>query len=224
MEKRKKCKIFLFRHGQTFYNKNKYFTGWKDSKLTPEGFKNARKIAELLKNEEISIAIHTRLTRSKKTLREVLKFHPECKIKIKDDRMIERSYGDLQGMSHKKFIENIGKKFYDLLKEGDAIDDLDSESNEEIKKYLGTTEFNLIHRGYDIPPPNGESLKMVEKRVGEFILDLKKLVKKHKKNIAISAHGNSIRVFRKIMEEATIDEMTGWFIPYDKVFVYEFEI
>ena len=68
------CKIYLFRHGQTFYNKNKYFTGWKDSKLTPQGYKDARKVARALKDVKIDIAFETRLSRSKETLNEVLNF------------------------------------------------------------------------------------------------------------------------------------------------------
>ena len=38
--------IYLFRHGQTHYNKNKTFTGWKDSKLTSKGIRDAKKVAK----------------------------------------------------------------------------------------------------------------------------------------------------------------------------------
>jgi broad specificity phosphatase PhoE len=39
---KKKLKIYIFRHGQTFYNKNGIFTGWKDSKLTAKGIRQAK--------------------------------------------------------------------------------------------------------------------------------------------------------------------------------------
>jgi bisphosphoglycerate-dependent phosphoglycerate mutase len=61
---------------------------------------------------------------------------------------------------------------------------------------------------------------MVEKRVKKFIKYLRKFMKKEKINVAISAHGNSIRLFRKIMEKASKEETVKWFIPYDKVFEY----
>ena len=35
-------KIYLFRHGQTYFNETKRFTGWKDSKLTKKGINSAR--------------------------------------------------------------------------------------------------------------------------------------------------------------------------------------
>ena len=78
-----KCKIYLFRHAQTYYNKKHIFTGWKDSKLTPFGVKQAKLIAKKLKDKKIDVAFYTHLSRSKHTLKEVLKYHLECKKKYK---------------------------------------------------------------------------------------------------------------------------------------------
>jgi 2,3-bisphosphoglycerate-dependent phosphoglycerate mutase len=185
----------LFRHGQTDFNKRKIFTGWKESKLTSLGIKQAKTVASKLKNKKIDVAYQTRLSRSKDTLKEVIKFHPECEKIIIDNRMIERDYGNLNGMKHEEFI----------------------------KKY-GQEKFDLIHRGFNVQPPAGESFAMIEKRVGSFIKDLTKKIKKEKVNVAISAHGNSIRLFRKIIEKASKDEAVKWVIPYDKVFMYKIRV
>ena len=91
-----KLKIYLFRHGQSYYNKHQWFTGWIDSKMTSEGIKNAQEIAKKLKNKKIDVAYHSHLSRSKDTLKEILRYHPECREKIEDDRIIERNYGQLQ--------------------------------------------------------------------------------------------------------------------------------
>lgn len=184
-------KIYLFRHGQTYYNKNKFFTGWKDSKLTPLGKKQAEMIAKKLKDKKIDVAIQTKLSRSKDTLKIILKYHPECKKIITDDRMIERSYGVLEGKSHKKIIKEYGQE-----------------------------QFDIWHRSWDIHPKKGESFKIVGERVNKFIEYLKNYMKKNKVNVAISAHGNSIRLFRKIFEKANIKETCSWKIPYDKYFEY----
>jgi broad specificity phosphatase PhoE len=192
--KKEGLKIYLFRHGQTDYNRDGRFTGSQDAKLTQEGKKHALKIAQQLKDKKFEVAIHTHLSRSKDTLAPVLKQHPECKIVLEDDRMIERSYGVLAGLSHEEIVKKFGKEQYEKW-----------------------------HRGYSIKnrPPEGESFKDVEKRVKKFIKHLKKFMKKNKVNVAISAHGNSIRLFRKIMEKASVEETVSWFIPYDKVFEYE---
>lgn len=191
-KKRKKvCKIYLFRHGQTFYNKKRWFTGWRDSELTPLGIKQAKIISKKLKNKKFQVAFYTRLSRSKDTLKEILKYHPECKILIQNDKIIERSYGRLQGNSHKKFIEKYGKK-----------------------------KFDIIHRSYNVPPPGGESIKMVEKRVRSFIKDLLVFIKKNNVNVALSAHGNSMRPFRRYFEKFSIKNMMKIKMPYDDYFEY----
>ena len=134
--------------------------------------------------------------------------------------MIERSYGDLEGTTHKSFLKKIGKRSYDLRIEGDAIENLKPNLRKKAEKFLGEEEYKAIHRGYNVAAPNGESFADVEKRVKSFIIYLKKFVKKNKVNVAISAHGNSIRLFRKIMEKVSKEEAIKWFIDYDRVFEY----
>ena len=188
----KKQVIYIFRHGQTTFNRDGKFTGFIDAKLTKKGIVQAKKIANILKNKKFQVAFYTRLSRSKDTLKYVLKEHPECKKLIKDDRMIERNYGVLNGKTHNEFIKKFGKKEYDL-----------------------------IHRAYNHPPKKGESFKIVEKRVANFIKFLIPFMKKNKVSVAISGHGNSIRLFRKIMEKTSTEKMIKWEIPYDKVFTYK---
>jgi len=184
-------KIYLFRHGQTYYNRDKIFTGWKDSQLTPLGIIQAKGLAQKLKSVRFTVAYQSRLNRSKETLKEVLDFHPECKTVITDDRMIERSYGKLSGQQHTTII----------------------------KKY-GQAKFDVWHRGYDVRPPGGESFADVYKRVSEFAKEMLAKIRKEKINVAISAHGNSIRIFRKVVEHTPVAEVVKWQIPYDKVFEY----
>ena len=192
---KKELKIYLFRHGQTTYNKNKIFTGWSESHLTPLGIKQAKIIAKKLKNKKFQVAFQTKLSRSKDTLKEVLKFHPECKELIEANQMIERNYGDFNGLKH----------------------------NTIIKKY-GEEQYEHWHRGFGDRAPKGESFADVEVRVKSFIKDLLKFMKKEQVSVAISAHGNSIRLFRKIMEHASREQTVKWIIPYDKVFTYSIKI
>jgi 2,3-bisphosphoglycerate-dependent phosphoglycerate mutase len=190
MEKRG-LKIYVFRHGETFFNRDRKFTGWMDSKLTKSGIDDAKIIAIRLKDKKFQAAFQTSLSRSQDTLKEVLKFHPECKKIITDDRITERNYGKLNGHTHLEIVRKYGPKQYDLW-----------------------------HRGFYNRPPGGESFADIEKRVGSFVKDLIKFMKKEKVNVAISAHGNSIRIFRKIMEKSPVSEVVSWFIPYDNYYEY----
>jgi len=213
-----KLKIYLFRHGLTHYNKHHWFTGWIDSKMTKKGHENARKIAKMLKRKKFQVAYHSHLSRSKNTLKEVLKFHPECKEVIEDDRMIERNYGKLQKRSHKEFMEEVEGSVVKTMerKFGKMRRDVRSKFGERVAESI----YDIYHRSYDIPPPKGESIKMVEKRVNSFIHDLLKKMKKEKVNVAISAHSNSMRPFRKHFEKLTKKQMMELENPWDDYFVY----
>ena len=183
-------KIYIFRHGQSEFNRDKRFTGWMDAKLTPLGVKQAEEIAEELRDKKFQIAYHTRLSRSIDTLNVVLKYHKDVKL-IHDDRMIERSYGELQERYHKDVIADVGKE-----------------------------QFDIWHRSYDVPPPGGESIKIVEKRVLDFIKDLLEKMQTEKINVAISAHGNSMRPFRRYFEKFSVEEMMKLENPYNDAFEY----
>jgi 2,3-bisphosphoglycerate-dependent phosphoglycerate mutase len=189
-----KLHIYLFRHGETYFNRSERFTGLANSRLTPKGIEQANLLAEKLKDKKFQIAFKTSLSRSSNSLKIVLSYHPECKKVIVDDRLIERSYGDLEGKYHQAIIKKYGEK-----------------------------QFDLWHRSYDVPPPGGESIKMVEKRVLSFIEDLLTLMKREKVNVAISAHNNSMRPFRRYFENLTIKEMMALENPYDKYFDYTIE-
>jgi len=183
--------IYIFRHGETHYNRSKRFTGHVNSRLTAKGIMQSKIIAEKLREKKFQIAFKTSLSRSSDSLKTVLKHHPECQKIIVDDRMIERSYGKLERKYHKTIIEKYGRK-----------------------------KFDIWHRSYDVPPPNGESIKMVEERVLSFIKDLITLMEREKVNVVISAHGNSMRPFRRHFEGLTVDQMMKLENPYDEYFDY----
>ena len=186
-----KCHIYIFRHGETNYNKSKRFTGRVNSRLTSNGIKQSNLVAEKLKNKKFQIAFQTSLSRSSSSLKIVLRNHPECRRIITDDRMIERSYGALE----RKYQKAIAKKF-------------------------GKKKFDLWHRSYNTPPPEGESIEMVEKRVFSFINELFSIMKKEKSNVVISAHNNSMRPFRRFFEKLTIKQMMDLENPYTAYFDY----
>jgi 2,3-bisphosphoglycerate-dependent phosphoglycerate mutase len=187
--------IYLFRHGQTTFNRDNKFTGFTDALLTETGKEDAKIIALRLKKRKFQIAFQTSLSRSQDTLKIVLKDHPECNKIIIDDRMLERDYGNLNKHTHLEIVEKYGPEKYDSW-----------------------------HRAFSTRPPGGESFADVEKRVRPFIKDLIKLIKKQKVNVVISAHGNSIRLFRKIMEKLSEKETSKLFIPYEEVFEYKIKV
>lgn len=214
---KKECSIFLFRHGTTPDNANGIFSGWRDVPLNEKGIRDAKIVALRLKNKKIDLAYQSNLLRSKQTLKEVLKpqdfsnldgaqepsarrsrkfltFHKNVPI-ITDKRIAERCYGSLQGRTHLEIIQKYGFKQYDLW-----------------------------HRGYTNKPPRGESLKDVESRVLPFIRDLLRTIKARKINVAVSAHGNSMRALRRYFEKLSIKQMCTLYNDYETVYEYKIKV
>ncbi len=184
------AKVYLFRHGQTTDNKNHTFSGFRDVDLTLEGEEEARRIGEELKDIPVNKAYTSDQIRSKRTLELVLDKYHKNVDIIEDERIKERDYGNLTGL------------------------------NKDDIKRADPKNYELWHRSYDVPPPNGECIKDVEKRVMAFLNDFTKTWGKED-IIFISAHGNSLRPMRKYFEKLSNEEMCSFEHTPGKVYSYE---
>ncbi|MFC1700212.1 histidine phosphatase family protein [Patescibacteria group bacterium] len=164
--------IYIFRHGQSEDNKNFIFSGWRKAPLTDVGKEQAKVLTSKLKNIRFGMIVSSPQIRATETLEIALSKNESIQNLevITDRRIMERSYGDLQGQS----------KLEAYLKDPEGL-----------KK---------IRRTWDGTPPNGESIEMVYKRVSEFCDELIPKIKGKNINVAISCHGNSIRCFRGYFE------------------------
>jgi 2,3-bisphosphoglycerate-dependent phosphoglycerate mutase len=111
-----------------------------------------------------------------------------------DDRLIERCYGLLQGKSKR----NVACE------------------NPEW--------FAQMHRGYELAPPKGESLRMVEKRVLSFLEQLRDWLGQNPGNVAISCHGNSIRPIKRVFENLSSEQMLRLESPQDRAMIYDLRL
>ena len=170
--------MYIFRHGESEDNANFIFSGWRDSKLTEKGRKQAEALAPKLKDKKIDMLISSPQIRAVETMQIAISQNLLAKTLeiIKDDRIKERGYGDLQGKSKLE---------------------LQLEDPELLKQY---------RRSFRDAPPNGESLEQVCKRVASFCEEIVPLMKKNNVNIAVSCHGNSIRGFRRYFEHLSDEE------------------
>ena len=184
-------KVILVRHGQSTYNLENKFTGWKDVPLTDKGINEAKECSYLLKNYKFDICYTSTLKRAQNTLSLILKgLNQNPEIIINQD-LNERDYGDL-----------IGKN-----------------KLETAKKY-GDKQVEIWRRSYDTPPPGGESLEMTCNRVIPYFKNtiLNNISSNNYKNTLIAAHGNSIRaivmdVFKYDSKQILKTEI-GWCEPW----------
>ena len=192
-------KLYLIRHGQSTYNLENRFTGWKDVELTDLGISQAKEAATLLKNHSFDLAFTSNLLRAQKTLSLILdELNISLEI-IKDKALNERDYGDLGG-----------------------------QNKAEAAQKFGQDQVQIWRRSFDTPPPNGESLKMTHKRTIPYFNSEIKPYLIRGKNILLSAHGNSIRsiimeLFNYTPKEILKTEV-GWCEPLIYTFNENFEI
>ena len=181
--------LFLIRHGQSIYNLENRFTGWKDVELTDLGIAQATEAGEILSKITFDLCYTSNLKRAQNTLNLILeKMNQNPKI-IKDEALNERDYGDLIGQNKLEAAETFGSE-----------------------------QVQIWRRSFDVPPPGGESLKMTAERTLPYYNDVIKPQINSGKNIIISAHGNSIRaivmeIFNLAPKQILRTEI-GWCEPW----------
>ena len=166
-------KLILLRHGQSQWNLENRFTGWKNVPLTEKGEAEAKKAGELIKKHNISIdrVFSSVLERANRTAEIAIK-QAELDNLLENNKIImtcseklnERDYGDLVGLNKQETADKFGKD-----------------------------QVHIWRRSYDTPPPNGESLKDVVERVSPYFKENIKPIIDKGENILIAAHGNSLR-------------------------------
>ncbi len=188
--------LVLIRHGQSLWNAENKFTGWTDIGLSEKGIEEAEDAGKKLENVPFDVVHTSALIRAQKTAEIIIKKNKKSrKIPVyKDKRLNERHYGSLQGLNKKETAE----------------------------KY-GAEQVHIWRRSFDVPPPDGESLKMnAERTIPYFkeniIQDLKK-----GKNVLVSAHGNSLRSIVMYIENISKEDVVKLEIETGVPRTYVFE-
>ncbi len=89
-------KVYVVRHGQTEWNVQKKVMGRFDAPLTEVGLEQAKEVSNKLKYIDIDLIICSPLKRAKQTAK-VINKNKNISI-IYDDRLIERYFGNLEGV------------------------------------------------------------------------------------------------------------------------------
>ncbi|MBO6466507.1 MAG: 2,3-diphosphoglycerate-dependent phosphoglycerate mutase [Pelagibacteraceae bacterium] len=196
-------KLVLLRHGQSQWNLENRFTGWKDIELSENGISEAKKSGRLIKEKKIPIdkvyssglkrAIDTAIIAMKEANYDHL-FNNDELVIIKNIAVNERDYGDLTGLNKQETAEKYGKE-----------------------------QVHIWRRSYDVNPPGGESLKSVVERVKPYFENTMKKDLEDEKNILLSAHGNSLRALFLILNIYTTKTISTAEIPTGKPFIIEYE-
>ena len=192
----KKRNLILVRHGQSKWNEKNLFTGWKDPGLTDLGVNEANNAGRLIKETEIIFdeMFTSNLGRAQKTGSIILDVLDQINVAIiKNEALNERNYGSLAGLN-----------------------------KDDARKKWGEEQVHIWRRSFDIPPPDGESLKNTAERVLPYFNQqiMPKIIDGN--NILIAAHGNSLRALIMQLDNISQEDIVKLEIPTGAPIHYSF--
>jgi 2,3-bisphosphoglycerate-dependent phosphoglycerate mutase len=213
-------KLVLIRHGESLWNRENRFTGWRDIDLSPLGEEEARIAGATLREKgfDFDMAYTSVLKRAIRTLWLIqdemdLIWIPT----IRSWRLNERHYGALTGLNKTEMVKKYGeeqvhiwRRSYDVRPPAYTSGDKDNPA---------------YHRRYsEIPDeeiPMTECLKDTVRRAVPLWEDEIAPSILSGKRVIIAAHGNSIRALVKYLDKVSDKDISEINIPTGIPLVYE---
>lgn len=215
-------KLILMRHGESVWNALNLFTGWVDVPISPKGIEEALKGGNQIKDIPIDIIFTSSLCRAQMTTMLAMSVHHSGKVPVimhpGEGKLEEWSqiYGEeAKSRTIPVFCAwQINERMYG---------ELQGLNKEETAKKFGADQVKIWRRSYDIAPPGGESLEMTAARSIPYFLETIVPYLKQKKNVFISAHGNSLRSIVMYLESLTKEQVLHLEIPTGSAILYEYD-
>ncbi|WP_412058141.1 2,3-bisphosphoglycerate-dependent phosphoglycerate mutase [Bartonella sp. DGB2] len=173
--------LVLVRHGQSQWNLNNLFTGWRDPDLTQKGHEEAKSAGQKLHalGLRFDVAFTSMLQRAQTTCTHILtQMGQEDLNPIKDIALNERDYGALSGLN-----------------------------KDDARKKWGEKQVHIWRRSYTTAPPEGESLRDTGARVWPYYLHTIQPHLLRNKTVLVAAHGNSLRALIMALEGMTPEQI-----------------
>ncbi|CAF0696371.1 2,3-diphosphoglycerate-dependent phosphoglycerate mutase [Candidatus Methylacidithermus pantelleriae] len=211
--------LVLLRHGESLWNQEGRFTGWTDVDLSPEGYREAERAGELLRQAGFypEVAFSSVLKRAIRTLWIVLDRTDRMWVPVfLSWRLNERHYGSLQGLKKAEVLASYGEEQFRKWRRSfeSAPPPLELEDPRH-------PQWDPRYR--EVPPellPRAESLRDTLLRVLPY-WDKEILPALHRYHtVVVSAHGNSLRALVMHLEQLSPKEVVELNIPTGFPLVY----
>ena len=214
--------LILVRHGQSLWNKTRTFTGWADIDLTEQGKFEAEYSGQLIK--ELNIEFDSYFTsvqiRAINTISIILNILKKSKAEFKKAwQLNERHYGELTGLNKDQIIKKHGEKQVHIWRRSF---DTPPPPMKTSNPYHPTKNNNYANIPLDSIPAS-ESLKNTFDRVVPYYKKEIEPLVLLKKNVLVSAHGNSLRALCKKIFNISNKKIIDLEIPTGNPLLISFE-
>ncbi len=214
--------LVLLRHGESTWNRENRFTGWKDVDLTDRGVEEARAAGRLLAREgfDFDLTFTSLLKRAIRTLNLALEEMDRLWLPVeKDWRLNERHYGALQGLNKAETAAKFGeaqvlawRRSYDVPPP--ALEPGDERHPARDRRYA-KLDPKVI--------PLTECLKDTVARVVPYWTERIAPRVAAGERVLVAAHGNSLRALIKHFDGMSDDAIVGENVPTGIPLVYELD-
>lgn len=156
--------LYIFRHGETDWNKEQRFQGTADIELNDKGVKQTEELARQLKSVDFDLIVSSPLSRANETAKKVSLMQANSPLILVHDGLKERSFGVAEGMK----VEDAKTTFF-------GVSNIDRDT--------GNPRF------WNVKYPDGENRKEVFQRFKSAMSDICR-DRPNDKTIAVSTHGS----------------------------------
>ncbi len=215
-------RLVLLRHGESQWNRENRFTGWRDVPLSEKGRAEAREAGRRLKAQgfELDVAFTSVLRRAIGTLWIALEEMDAMWIpEVRDWRLNERHYGALTGLDKSETAARHGeaqvlvwRRSYDIRPPPFADGDPENPAADRRYARLAPSE-----------RPTTESLKDTVARVVPCWEQAIAPRIRAGERVLVSAHGNSLRALVKHLDQISDEKIVSLNIPTGIPLVYELD-
>jgi 2,3-bisphosphoglycerate-dependent phosphoglycerate mutase len=214
--------LALLRHGESNWNKENRFTGWRDVDLSSKGLEEAHEAGRNLHRHDyiFDVAYTSVLKRAIRSLWIALDEMDLMWIPVNICwRLNERHYGALEGLNKADTAAEFGerqvrqwRRSYDIRPPQITVGD---------ERYPGHDPRYKGVRPHELPL--GESLKDTASRLWPCWQHSIAPALRRQEKVLVVAHGNSLRALVKYLDGISDEDIAGVEIPYGVPLIYELD-
>lgn len=138
--------IYVVRHGETEWNALNKVLGRTDIPLNSNGADQARKVAGMLRDQEIDVFLSSPLSRARQTA-DIIAGETGLKYRI-DDRLIEQDFGTFEGINRfAAEYQNAKREYFARYPGGESFFDMAARIFPLIRELEGKNALLVTHGG-----------------------------------------------------------------------------
>lgn len=214
--------LILMRHGQSQWNLSNLFTGWVDIPLSIKGIEESLEGGRKIKDIPIDWIFTSTLIRAQMTAMLAMTGHQSGKVPVilhTDEAKLEEWSKIYSPEAAAQTIPvtcawELNERMYGALQGLNKAD---------LAAKYGKEQVQIWRRSFDVPPPQGESLKMTASRTLPYFQQQIIPCLRKGLNVFVAAHGNSLRSIMMELDQLTAEQVLSLELATGEPIIYTFD-